>query len=78
MQIKFYQRDPQTMLAPASLRAVHPLGKAPVVTEDGSTANDAVTVAESGAIIEYLLERHGDGRLSRRPERPSACASPTG
>ena len=56
-EIKKYQRDPKTMLAPESLRQVHPLGKSPVITEDG------VTVAESGAIIEYLLEHHGQGRL---------------
>jgi glutathione S-transferase len=55
--IKKYQRDPKTMLAPPELRAVHPLGKSPVIT-DG-----AVTVAESGAIIEYLLETYGEGRL---------------
>lgn len=56
-QIKFYERDPNTMLAPASLREVHPLGKSPVIT-DGD-----LVVAESGAIIEYLLERYGQGRL---------------
>jgi glutathione S-transferase len=56
-EIRKYQRDPKTMLAPESLRQVHPLGKSPVITEDG------VTVAESGAIVEYLLERHGQGRL---------------
>jgi len=56
-QIKFYARDPQTMLAPPALRAVHPLGKSPVVT-DGER-----TLAESGAIIEYLVRRYGDGRL---------------
>lgn len=56
-EIKRYQRDPKTMLAPASLRTVHPLGKSPVITENG------LTIAESGAIIEYLLERHGKGRL---------------
>ncbi|MDC8759471.1 glutathione S-transferase [Janthinobacterium fluminis] len=57
-QVKRYERDPKTMLAPASLRAVHPLGKSPVIT-DG-----ADTVAESGAIVEYLLERYGQGRLA--------------
>jgi glutathione S-transferase len=65
-EIERYERDPKTMLAPASLRAVHPLGKSPVIAEDG------VTVAESGAIIEYLLERHGKGRLippAGTPER---------
>lgn len=56
-EIKKYQRDPKTMLAPPELRAIHPLGKSPVIT-DG-----AVTVAESGAIIEYLLETYGDGGL---------------
>ncbi|MGO8915338.1 MAG: glutathione S-transferase [Stellaceae bacterium] len=57
-EIKRYQRDPQTMLAPASLRAVHPLGKSPVITDDG------VTIAESGAIVEYLVERYGAGRFA--------------
>ncbi len=57
-EIKRYQRDPKTMLAPASLREVHPLGKSPVIT-DGK-----LTLAESGAIIEYLVERHGGGRLA--------------
>ena len=52
-EIQRYQRDPATMLAPASLRAVHPLGKSPVVTEGD------LTLAESGAIIEYLAEREG-------------------
>jgi len=61
-EIKRYQRDPRTMLAPAELRAVHPLGKSPVVT-DGSN-----TLAESGAIVEYLVERYGIGRL-RPPEQ---------
>ena len=56
-EIQHYQRDPKTMLAPEALRKVHPLGKSPVVTDDG------VTVAESGAIVEYLLERYGNGRL---------------
>lgn len=56
-EITRYQRDAQTMLAPATLKKVHALGKSPVIT-DGD-----ITVAESGAIIEYLLERHGNGRL---------------
>jgi glutathione S-transferase len=59
--IKRYQRDPHTMLAPAELRQVHPLGKSPVIT-DGD-----VTLAESGAIIEYLLGRYGEGRLIPEP-----------
>ncbi|VWX57478.1 Glutathione S-transferase [Burkholderiales bacterium 8X] len=58
-EIVRYQRDPKTMLAPPSLRAVHPLGKSPVVTTD-----DGLTLAESGAIIQTLIERHGAGRLA--------------
>jgi glutathione S-transferase len=56
-ELKRYERDPKTMLAPPELRAVHPLGKSPVVTDGDET------IAESGAIIEYLLERYGNGRL---------------
>jgi glutathione S-transferase len=63
-EVKRYERDARTMLAPASLRAVHPLGKSPVIT-DG-----ADTVAESGAIIEYLVERHGGGRFIPPPGTP--------
>jgi len=56
-EVKRYERDAQTMLAPASLRAVHPLGKSPVITDGDQT------IAESGAIIEYLAGRYGGGRL---------------
>ena len=56
-EIVRYQRDPKTMLAPRELRAIHPLGKSPIL-QDGE-----VTLAESGAIVEYLLERYGQGRL---------------
>ena len=56
-EIKLYKRDPRTMRAPGELRAVHPLGKSPVVT-DGDR-----TVAESGAIVEYLVETYGNGRF---------------
>lgn len=56
-EIKHYQRDPKTMLAPEALRQVHPLGKSPVIT-DGE-----VTVAESGAIIDYLIDRYAQGRF---------------
>ena len=52
-----YERDSKTMLAPPALLAVHPLGKSPVITDDG------VTVAESGAIVEYLVDRYGGGRF---------------
>jgi len=57
-EIKRYQRNAQTMLAPPELRAVHPLGKSPVIT-DGD-----LTLAESGAIVEYLADRYGAGKLA--------------
>jgi glutathione S-transferase len=56
-EIKHYQRDRKTMLAPPELRQVHPLGKSPVITDGDAT------VAESGAIIDYLVERYGNGRF---------------
>ena len=56
-EIVRYQRDPKTMLAPPELKAIHPLGKSPVITDNG------VTVAESGAIVEYLIDTYGNGRL---------------
>ena len=62
-EIKRYQRDPKTNLAPPELKAVHPLGKSPVI-EDGSRV-----VIESAAIIDYLIRRHGAGRL--QPDRKS-------
>ena len=63
-EVRRYERDPQTMLAPPALKAVHPLGKSPVLTEGD------LTVAESGAIVEYLVERHGAGRLVPPPDTP--------
>ena len=57
-RIKRYQRDKKTMLAPKSLRKVHPLGKSPVITDDG------LVIAESGAIVEYLVDRHGGRKLA--------------
>jgi glutathione S-transferase len=56
-QIKTYQRDPVTNLAPSELEAVHPLGKSPVLTDEG------ITVIESGAIIDYLLRHYGGGQF---------------
>ena len=53
-EIRHYARDAKTMLAPPELKQVHPLGKSPVIT-DGD-----LTIAESGAIIEYLIQRYGD------------------
>ena len=60
-EIKRYQRDPDTNLAPAELKAVHPLGKSPVI-EDGPHV-----LIESGAIVDYLIRRHGEGRLQPDP-----------
>jgi glutathione S-transferase len=63
-ELRRYERDPKTMLAPEALRQVHPLGKSPVIEDDGQV------VAESGAIVEYLVERHGGGRLVPPPGSP--------
>jgi glutathione S-transferase len=57
-EIRRYERDPKTLLAPASLRGIHPLGKSPVIT-DGD-----MVLAESGAIIEYLVEKYAQGRFA--------------
>ncbi len=62
-EVRLYKREP-TMQAPASLRAVHPLGKSPVIS-DGE-----ITLAESGAILEYLVERYGNGRFVPPPGTP--------
>jgi len=56
-ELRRYQRDPRTMLAPPELRAVHPLGKSPVIEDDG------LVLAESGAILGYLADRYGSGSL---------------
>jgi len=56
-EIKRYQRNPETRLAPPELKAVHPLGKSPVITDNGRT------IIESGAIVDYIIRRHGGGRL---------------
>ncbi|MFW6057993.1 MAG: glutathione S-transferase, partial [Persicimonas sp.] len=56
-ELTCYERDPETMLSPPELRAIHPLGKSPVIT-DGEH-----TIAESAAILEYVLDEYGEGRL---------------
>jgi glutathione S-transferase len=63
--LKRYDRDPTTRLAPPQYRALHPMGIAPVIT-DGD-----VVLAESGAILEYLIERYGGGRLSVGSDEPT-------
>jgi glutathione S-transferase len=60
-ELRAYQRNPETRLAPPELTAIHPLGKSPVITDDGRT------VFESGAIVDYLIRRHGGGRLQPDP-----------
>jgi glutathione S-transferase len=60
-EIRRYERDPATRLAPPELKAIHPLGKSPVITDADRT------VHESGAIIDYLVRRHGGGRLAPAP-----------
>ena len=57
-EIVRYERNSKTMLAPEALKRIHPLGKSPVITDDGQT------VAETGAIIEYVLGRYGEGCLA--------------
>lgn len=64
-ELKLYARDPQTRLAPAEYRALHPFGTAPVIN-DGD-----ILLGESGAIIEYIIARYGDGRLSVAPDQPN-------
>jgi glutathione S-transferase len=62
-EIVRYQRQPD-MRAPAELRAIHPLGKSPVITDNGNT------IAESGAIAEYIIDSYGEGRLIPPPKTP--------
>lgn len=64
-EIRRYQRDAKTMLAPPELRRVHPLGKSPVIEDDG------LVIAETGAIVEYLVEK-ADGRLGAPAHRDAA------
>ena len=64
-EIERYQRDAKTRLAPPELKAISPLGKSPVITDGGKA------VIESGAIIDYLIRRHGDARLEPDPATPA-------
>jgi glutathione S-transferase len=59
-----YQRDPVTLMGPPALKALHPLGKSPVLEDDGKL------LCESGAITQYLLSRYGAGRLAPDPAGP--------
>jgi glutathione S-transferase len=60
-EVAQYQRDPVTRLAPPELKSIHPLGKSPVITDDG------IVVIESAAIIDYVVRRYGGGRLLPAP-----------
>ena len=62
--LKCYARDPTTMLAPPEYRALHPMGTAPVIT-DGD-----VVLAESGAIVDYIIAKYGNGRLAHSSDHP--------
>lgn len=64
-RIKRYERNKKTMLAPPELTKVHPLGKSPVIVD--KTDDSRHVIAETGAIIEYLIERHANGRLAPKP-----------
>ena len=61
-ELKRYDRDPTTRLAPAEYKALHPMGTAPIIT-DGD-----VVLPESGAIIEYVIGKYGEGRLAVKPD----------
>jgi glutathione S-transferase len=63
-EVKKYLRDPETMLAPKELREVHPLGKSPVITDGGRT------YAETGAILEHLARKYGNGKLVPKEGTP--------
>ena len=71
-EIKFYQRDAATNLAPPELTAIHPLGKSPVITDDGRV------IAESGAIVDYIVRRYGGGRLAPDPASLESAAARAG
>ena len=64
-ELKRYARDPVTMLAPTEYKALHPSGAAPVVT-DGD-----LVLAESGAIVDYIIAKYGNGRLVLGPDDPA-------
>jgi glutathione S-transferase len=67
-ELRYYRRDAVTRLSPPELRALHPLGAAPLI-EDG-----ALLLAESAAIVEYIIVKHGGGRLRLDPEHPDYAA----
>lgn len=64
-EMVYYERDPETFLAPPELKEVHPLGKSPLLEDNGQV------VAESGAIIDYLVRHRDDGQLAPDPDTPA-------
>lgn len=70
-EVRRYERNPKTMLAPAALKAVHPLGKSPVIEHGSDAGGRTRIIAETGAIVEYLIEL-GDGRFGPPPHRDAA------
>ena len=63
-ELKRYARDAVTMLAPADYKALHPIGAAPVITDEG------LVLAESGAVLDYIIATYGNGRLTLKPDHP--------
>ncbi|RYE59058.1 MAG: glutathione S-transferase family protein [Hyphomicrobiales bacterium] len=63
-EIRHHIRDHVTLLSPPELKALHPLGAAPLIEDDG------LTLAESAAIVEYIIVKHGGGRLKLSPDHP--------
>src|SRR3954452_66527 len=63
-ELKRYARDPVSMLAPADYKALHPIGAAPVLTDGG------LVLAESGAVLDYIIAKYGNGRLTLKPDHP--------
>ncbi len=64
-ELKLYKRDPVTILAPPELKALHPQGTAPIIEDDG------LVLAESGAVMQYILGKYGQGRLAPGPDDPA-------
>lgn len=67
-ELTLHQRDPVTILSPPALKALHPIGAAPVIQDDG------LLLAESAAIVDYIIAKHGDGRLRLGPDHPDFAA----
>src|SRR3954454_15593067 len=63
-ELKRYTRDAVTMLAPADYKALHPIGSAPVITDGG------LVLAASGAVVDYIIAKYGQGRLALKPDHP--------